>query len=418
MTQLRCEQARLMGYNDYAEYALSDRMAKNPRNVSDFMRKLIDAGSPVAVADFNAVQEYAISHGFDEELQRWDFSYWSEKLKQDKYSFDAELLRPYFQLEKVRQGIFDLYGRLYGLTFKDAPQIETYHPDVRAYEVYDGSRFMGVLYLDMFPRESKRSGAWMTEFRSQCQSGDGQPVIPVISLVFNFPRPVGDRPSLLNFDEAETFFHEFGHSLHGLLSRCRYRSLGGTNVSRDFVELPSQIMENWASHPEMMRLYAQHYQTGDTIPEKLIQKIQAAANYGQGFMNTELIAASLLDMDYHCMEHPDIRQPAVFEAETMRKYGLIPSIISRYHSQYFQHIFTSSSGYSAGYYSYTWSAVLDADAFACFKEKGIFSREVADAFRKNILEKGNTEDPAVLYRNFRGEDPTITPLLRKRGLLK
>lgn len=415
---LRAERAQLLGYRSHADYVLDDCMAKHPEAVYRLLMQVWKPALAKAKEEASEYQQLIRKEGGTFELRPWDWRYYAEKVRKAKYDLNDEEIRPYFQLEHVRDGVFMLAERLYGLTFKANKDIPVYHPDAVAYEVYDADKVIGVLYMDYYTRESKRSGAWMTEFRSQCQSGDGQPVLPVISLVFNFPRPVGDRPSLLNFDEAETFFHEFGHSLHGLLSRCRYRSLGGTNVSRDFVELPSQIMENWASHPEMMRLYAQHYQTGDTIPEKLIQKIQAAANYGQGFMNTELIAASLLDMDYHSMEHPDIRQPAVFEAETMRKYGLIPSIISRYHSQYFQHIFTSSSGYSAGYYSYTWSAVLDADAFACFKEKGIFSREVADAFRKNILEKGNTEDPAVLYRNFRGEDPTITPLLRKRGLLK
>ena len=258
----------------------------------------------------------------------------------------------------------------------------------------------------------------MTEFRSQHKTKDDKNVLPVVSLVLNYSRPVGSTPCLLNFDETETFFHEFGHGLHGLLSKCKYRSLAGTNVPRDFVELPSQIMENWARHPEMLKLYAKHYKTGEIIPDELIKKIEEAANYGQGFVNTELIAASLLDMDYHVLENPQMGNPIEFENESMAKYGLIPEIISRYRSPYFQHIFASAAGYSAGYYSYTWSAVLDADAFELFKQKGIFDKATAQSFRENILEKGNTEDVAVIYKRFRGQDPNIKPLLRNRGLLE
>ena len=416
---LRAERARMLGYRTHADYVLDDCMAKNPEAVYKLLKQVWKPALAKAKEEASEYQGLIRKEGGNFDLQPWDWRYYAEKVRKAKYDLNDEEIRPYFQLEHVRDGVFMLANRLYGLSFKLNKDIPVYHPDAVAYEVYDADSVIGVLFLDYFTRESKRSGAWMTEFRSQCRTEDGQPVLPVISLVYNFPRPVGEHPSLLNFDEAETFFHEFGHAMHGLLSRCRYRSLGGTNVPRDFVELPSQIMENWASHPEMMRLYAQHYQTGDTIPEKLIAKIQAAATYGQGFMNTELIAASLLDMDYHTLSEVKANFiPTSFEREVLNKYGLPSSIISRYHSQYFQHIFASASGYSAGYYSYTWSAVLDADAFSLFTEKGIFSREVADAFRKNILEKGNTEDPAVLYRNFRGQDPTILPLLRKRGLLQ
>ena len=415
---LRAERAQMLGFKTHADYVLDDCMAKTPVAVYDLLMKVWNPALQKAKEEAAEYRQLMKKEGVNSDLQPWDWRYYAEKVRKAKYDLNDEEIRPYFQLEHVRDGVFMLANRLYGLTFKENSKIPVYHPEATAYEVYDAGEVIGVLYVDYFTRDSKRSGAWMTEFRGQYQTEDGQNVMPVISLVFNFPRPVGDQPSLLNFDEAETFFHEFGHGLHGLLSNCRYRSLAGTNVSRDFVELPSQIMENWASHPEMMRLYAQHYQTGDTIPEKLIAKIQAAANYGQGFINTELIAASLLDMDYHTLEKADIKDPLVFENEAMAGYGLIPSIISRYRSPYFQHIFTSSSGYSAGYYSYTWSAVLDADAFEMFKEKGIFNREVATAFRKNILERGNTDDPAVLYRNFRGRDPRIEPLLRKRGLMK
>ena len=415
---LRAERAQMLGFKTHADYVLDDCMAKTPEAVYDLLMKVWQPALQKAKEEAAEYRQLIRKEGGSFDLQPWDWRYYAEKVRKAKYDLNDEEIRPYFQLEHVRDGVFMLANRLYGLTFKENKKIPVYHPEATAYEVYDAGEVIGVLYVDYFTRDSKRSGAWMTEFRGQYQREDGQNVMPVISLVFNFPRPVGEQPSLLNFDEAETFFHEFGHGLHGLLSNCRYRSLAGTNVSRDFVELPSQIMENWASHPEMMRLYARHYQTGDTIPEKLIAKIQAAANYGQGFINTELIAASLLDMDYHTLEKADIKDPLAFEDAAMAKYGLIPSIISRYRSPYFQHIFTSSSGYSAGYYSYTWSAVLDADAFEMFKEKGIFNREVAVAFRKNILERGNTDDPAVLYRNFRGRDPRIEPLLRNRGLMK
>lgn len=417
IVSLRAERAQLLGYRTHADYVLDDCMAKTPDAVYKLLKQVWTPALRKASEEAEEYRRLIAKDGGGFELQPWDWRYYAEKVRKEKYDLSDEEIRPYFQLEHVRDGVFMLANRLYGLNFKLNKEIPVYHPDAVAYEVYDADSVIGVLYLDYYTRESKRSGAWMTEFRSQCRTEDGHPVLPVISLVYNFPRPVGEHPSLLNFDEAETFFHEFGHAMHGLLSRCHYRSLGGTNVPRDFVELPSQIMENWASHPEMMRLYAQHYQTGDTIPEKLIAKIQAAATYGQGFANTELIAASLLDMDYHTMVKADFGSPLQFEDSAMRKYGLIPSIISRYRSTYFQHVFASASGYSAGYYSYTWSAVLDADAFELFKEKGIFNREVATSFRKNILEKGFTEDPALLYRRFRGQDPTIQPLLRKRGLM-
>ena len=413
MTQLRCEQARLMGYNDYAEYALSDRMAKNPRNVSDFMRKLIDAASPVAVADFNAVQEYAISHGFDEELQRWDFSYWSEKLKQDKYSFDAELLRPYFQLEKVRQGIFDLYGRLYGLTFKDAPQIETYHPDVRAYEVYDGSRFMGVLYLDMFPRESKHSGAWMTEFRGQSRSATGE-MRPLIQVVCNFSKPVGDKPSLLSFDEVETFMHEFGHAMHGMLSDVTYESLSGTNVYRDFVELPSQLMENWCYESQFLNTFARHYKTSETIPSEYVEKIKKSKNYLAGYLCIRQLSLGMVDMAFHSLTEPFEGKVEDFERQHMIE--MLPAVRGCNTSTAFTHIF--AGGYAAGYYGYKWAEALDADVFGKFKQKGIFDKTTATAFRQQVLSRGGTEHPEVLFRNFMGRDPNPNALMLRSGFIQ
>ena len=279
----------------------------------------------------------------------------------------------------------------------------------------DGNQVIGILYMDFFPRASKRSGAWMTEFRGQQVNQKGENVIPIIQVVCNFTKPTGDKPSLLNFDESETLFHEFGHALHGLLSKCHYPSLAGTNVPRDFVELPSQIMENWCRNPQVMKTYAKHYQTGESIPDELIEKIAAAQTYGQGFINTELLAASLLDMDYHSIAVKQSIEPNQFEAMHLNAIGLIPEIISRYKSSYFQHIFTT--GYDAGYYSYTWTAILDHDAFAAFVESGdLFNPELAKKFR-HILESGNTEDPMQMYINFRGKEPSVTPLLKDRGLI-
>lgn len=416
IVSLRAERAHLLGYATHADYVLDDNMAKTPKAVYDLLLQVWKPALAKAKEEAAAYQAMIKKEKGNFVLEPWDWRYYEEKVRKSKYDLSDEECRPYFQMEHVRKGIFTLVERLYGLNFVKNSKLPLYHPEAEAYEVYENDTLLGVIYMDYFTRASKRSGAWMTEFRTQHRTEDGENVIPIISLVFNFPRPTASTPSLLNFDEAETFFHEFGHGLHALFSRCQYRSLSGTNVSRDFVEMPSQIMENWARHPEMMRLYAQHYQTGDTIPEALINKIQAASNYGQGFMNTELIAASLLDMDYHSLSEVGDLDPVAFEKNSMEKYGLIPSIISRYHSWYFQHIFSSSSGYDAGYYSYTWSAVLACDAFELFEEKGIFNREVASSFRHNILERGNTEELATLYRKFRGQDPDIHPLLRKRGL--
>ena len=289
-----------------------------------------------------------------------------------------------------------------------------YHKDVKAYEVIDNNEVIAVVYMDFFPRESKRSGAWMTNFREQYYDRDGNNHIPVVSLVFNFTKPVGEKPSMLNIDETQTLYHEFGHALHSILSRCHYPTLSGTNVPRDFVEMPSQFMEHFAFEPEVLKVYAHHYQTGELIPDALVKKIEAAATYGQGFINTELLAASILDMDYHTITAPVSIQLPDYEEQQMAKIGLIPSIISRYRSPYFQHIF--AGGYGAGYYSNTWAAVLDNDAYECFREHGIFDPATATSFRTNILEKGNTADAMTLYTAFRGHEPSIEPLLKNRGL--
>src|SRR5574344_282640 len=326
------------------------------------------------------------------------------------------MIKTYFKLEKVRDGIFMVSEKLYGLKFKENKQLPTYDSEAVPYEVIDNGKVIGIIYMDFYPRASKVSGAWMTNFREQHYTQDGKNVIPIVSIVCNFTKPTADKPSLLTFDEAETFFHEFGHGLHGLLSNCKYPSLAGTNVARDFVELPSQIMENWCSHPEILKLYAKHYQTGEVIPQNLIDKITAAGTYGQGFITTELLAASLLDMAYHTIKVPTPIKQAEFEKTAMDKIGLISEIIPRYKSPYFKHIFADPIGYSCGYYAYTWAEVLDADAFEAFLEKGVLDKATATSFRKNILEKGNTEDPMVLYERFRGEAPSVEPLLHRRGL--
>ena len=338
----------------------------------------------------------------------------SSSLRKEKYDLNDEDIRPYLALDSVCKGLFYVCDQLYGLNFKENSEIPVYHKDVKAFEVIDNNEVIAVVYMDFFPRESKRSGAWMTNFREQYYDREGNNHIPIVSLVFNFTKPVGDKPSMLNIDETETLFHEFGHALHSILSRCHYPSLSGTNVPRDFVEMPSQFMEHFAFEPEVLKVYAHHYQTGELIPDALVKKIEAAATYGQGFINTELLAASLLDMDYHTVTSPVNIQLPDFENERMANIGLIPSIISRYRSPYFQHIF--SGGYGAGYYSYTWSALLDNDAFQCFKDHGIFDPTTSTSFRTNILERGNTADAHDLYIAFRGQEPSIEPLLKNRGL--
>lgn len=411
---LRLERAQILGFETHAAYTLDDCMAKTPEKVFELLMQVWNPAIAKAKEEAAEYQKMIKKEGNDFKLEPWDWRYYSEQLRKEKYDLNDDIIRPYLSLDNVREGVFTVANKLYGITFKENKNLPVYHPDVVAYEVQENNKTIAILYMDFFPRESKRSGAWMTNFREQYIDENGENVIPVVSLVFNFTKPTGDKPSLLNFDETETFFHEFGHGLHSIFSKCRFRSLSGTNVSRDFVELPSQIMENWASQPEVLRMYAKHYKTGEVIPEELIQKIKAAGTYGQGFINTELIAASWLDMYMHNLPtHVNIQLPE-FEDQALAKIGLIPEIISRYRAPYFQHIF--SGGYSAGYYSYTWAAVLDSDAFEAFKEKGLFDQETATAFRTNVLEKGNTADPMKLYVNFRGKEPSIEPLLKNRGL--
>ena len=410
MTHLRYQQAQLLGYENYSEYVLSNRMCETPKQLSDFFKQLLEASLPYAKQDLVEVSRYAQKLGAPMPLQRWDFSYYSEKLKQEKYDFDEELLRPYFQLEKVRQGIFDLYGRLYNLRFVEASGIEVYHPDVKVYEVFDQDRLMGVLYLDMHPRASKRSGAWMTSFREQSNLG-GHQVRPLIQVVCNFSKPVGNTPALLSFSEVETFMHEFGHAMHGMLSDCTYPSLSGTSVKRDFVELPSQVMENWCYEPQFLNTFARHYQTGDTIPGEYIKKIKAAEKYLAGWLCVRQLSLGLVDYAYHTITAP-IEGP-MEEFERKHMVELLPPIKGANTSTAFTHIF--AGGYASGYYGYKWAEVLDADVFSEFKRHGIFDRTTADRFRREILSKGGSQHPSILFRNFMARDSNIHALMIRCG---
>ena len=415
IVNLRLERANILGFESHAAYTLDDCLAKTPEAV---YKCLMDLWTPALKKAKQERDEYQKMLEQDEpgaKLQPWDWRYYCEKLRKERYALNEDEIRPYFSLDNVREGAFNVANKLYGLTFRENNKLPKYHPDAVSYEVLDGDKVIAILYMDFFPRESKRSGAWMTNFREQYIDRDGNNVIPIISMVSNFSKPTKDKPSLLNFDQSETLFHEFGHCLHGILSQCHYRSLSGTNVPRDFVEMPSQVMENWCRHPQVMKEYARHYKTGEAIPDSLIAKIEAAGTYGQGFINTELLAASLLDMDFHSITKPTKIVLPDFEDKAMSKIGLIPEIISRYKSCYFQHIF--SGGYSAGYYSYTWTAILDADAFEAFRESGdLYNPELAKKFRF-LLSHGNTIDPMKMYVDFRGKQPSVEPLKRNRGLI-
>ncbi|ARK09647.1 M3 family metallopeptidase [Fibrella sp. ES10-3-2-2] len=421
MVALRAEKAQLLGYDNHAAYILEESMAKTPAKVGELLNQLWTATVPVAQKEAAELQALMTKEGKNEKLAGWDWRYYAEKLRKEKYNLDEQELRPYFSLDNVREGIFMLTGKLYGLRYERRTDLPVYHEDVVAYEVKesDGSH-IGIMYMDFHPRASKRGGAWMTSYRRQ-EVENGKKITPVVSIVCNFSKPTGDTPALLSLDETRTFFHEFGHALHGLLSNVKYGSQSGTSVPRDFVELPSQIMENWSQEAQMMKLYAKHYKTGQVIPDALIEKIEKSSLFNQGFSTSEYLAASLLDMAYHTLkpgQTPGLKDPAevlTFEKQAMDKIGLIDQIPPRYRSTYFQHVF--AGGYSAGYYSYIWSAVLDADAFEVFKQKGLFDKKSAESFRKNVLERGGTDEPMTLYRNFRGAEPDIKPLLRRRGLL-
>jgi peptidyl-dipeptidase Dcp len=416
IVSLRLQKAQLFGHKVYADYVLEDCMAKTPDAVYKLMSEVWKPA--LAKARKEAADQQVLISKSDQKLtqQASDWRYYAEKIKQQSYALDDEQLRPYFKLENVRDGIFTLLNKLYGLTFTPVTDVPVYNKDVVCFAASEANGdLLGLIYMDFFPRSGKRGGAWMTNYREQ-RYKDGKRVVPVISLVFNFTPTVGEAPSLLTPDEVETFFHEFGHATHGLLSNCQYQSLAGTNVPRDFVEMLSQILENWAFHPDMLALYATHYQTGEVIPDSLVQKITAASHYGQGFQTVEYVAAAWLDMDYHTVQDTARVDVQGFEQASMGKLGLISEILPRYRSTYFNHVF-SSTGYEAGYYSYLWSEVLDADGFDAFVQAGdVFSKDVAASLRTNILERGNTEDAMVLYKRFRGSEPSIDPLLRRRGL--
>ncbi len=411
---LRIERARLLGYETHADFMLEDRMAKEPANVYDLLMQIWAPALNKAKEERDMMQEMIDREGGGFELQSWDWWYYAEKIRKAKYDLDEEALRPYFSLETVREGLFGVVNKLYGLTFTVREDLPVYNEEVTAYEVNDrDGSYLGILYMDFHPRPGKRGGAWSTSIR-ESHTLDGERIAPIGSIVMNFTRPTGGKPALLSFDEVLTFFHEFGHALHGLLTRCDYLTDSGTSVARDFVELPSQIMENWAAHPDVLRTYAKHYQTGETIPEELLDKMDASGKFNQGFATVEYLAASVLDMDYHTLTDASRVDVNRFEENSMDRIGLIEAIIPRYKSTYFQHIF--SGGYSAGYYSYIWAEVLDKDAFNAFLETSLFDQEVAGSFRKNILEKGGSEDEMTMYINFRGKEPTIEPLLKGRGL--
>jgi len=416
LANLRGEKARLLGYKSHSAYVLEESMAKNPENVAKLLNDLWKPALAIAKTEAADIQKMMDKEGIKDKVKPYDWRYYTEKIRKQRFDLDEQELKPYFSLDNIRKGVFQVTEKLYGLKFKQLNDVPKYHEEVTTWEVTeaDGTH-VGVLYMDFFPRASKRGGAWMTSYRSQ-KTVNGKRKAPVISIVCNFTKPTGDTPALLTFDEVTTFFHEFGHALHGLLSNVTYKSLAGTSVPRDFVELPSQIMENWAAEPEVLKMYAKHYKTGEVIPDALIQKLQKSGTFDQGFATVEYLAASFLDMEYHTQTAPIKLDANSFEKNSMKKIGLIDAIIPRYRSTYFSHIF--AGGYSSGYYSYIWSGVLDTDAFEAFKTTNLFNPEKAKLFRKNVLEKGGTEDPMVLYKRFRGAEPSVEPLLRKRGLDK
>ena len=406
---LRVEKAQLMGYDTYAAYVLADNMAKTPENVLDFLHNLWGYSIRNAKKEAAELQQIMDKEGKGEKLEAWDWWYYAEKLRQQKYNLNEDEIKPYFSQADVQKGLFYVVNKLYGITLTPTDTVPVYNKDVKTYIVNDADgSFLGLFYCDYMPRASKQSGAWMSNFREQKEG-----VRPLIYNVASFTKPAGDTPSLLTIDEAKTMFHEFGHALHGMLSQCKYQGVSGTAVAQDFVELPSQIMEHWTVEPEVLKVYARHYKTGEVIPDELVAKIENQALFNQGFMTTELLAAALLDMEFHNLTTTEGLDVVAFEKQLMDKLGLIPQIAPRYRATYFRHIM---GGYDAGYYSYLWAERLDADAFEAFKEHGIFDPATAKAFRQNILEKGGSDDPMKLYETFRGAQPSLEPLLKNRGL--
>lgn len=406
---LRLEKAKLLGYDCYSAFVLDNTMAKTPQTVMDFLGNLWQYALPKAKAEAAELQKLMDKEGKGQKLEAWDWWYYTEKLRKERYNLEEDEIKPYFKLENVREGAFAVANKLYGITLTKKEGVPVYHPDVEVFEVKDadGSQ-LGIFYVDYFPRPGKSGGAWMSNYREQ--QGD---IRPLVCNVASFTKPVGDTPSLLTLDEVETLFHEFGHGLHGLLTKCQYKGTSGTNVVRDFVELPSQINEHWATEPEVLKMYAKHYQTGEVIPDELIEKILRQKTFNQGFITTELMAAAILDMNLHNLTDMQGFDVEKFEKDAMDSLGLIPEIAPRYRTTYFNHII---GGYAAGYYSYLWANVLDNDAFEAFKEHGIFDKQTADAFRHNVLEKGDSDDPMTLYKNFRGAEPQLDPMLKNRGM--
>jgi peptidyl-dipeptidase Dcp len=414
IVNLRLEIAKMLGFRNFAEMVLGDRMADTPEKVEKFLEELYTASQPAAFRDLNTIKKFASEDGLKEPLERWDWAFYSEKLKKKLYDIDDEILKPYFSLEKVESAIFGLATKLYGIRFSVNRNIPVYHPDVKTYEVYDNDdTFLAILYVDYHPRPGKSGGAWMTSYRDQ-RKKNKKDIRPLISIVANFTRSSETRPSLLSFNELTTLLHEFGHALHGMLTKCTYESLSGTNVARDFVELPSQFMENYAYEKEWLDTFAVHYQTGEKLPEDYINKIKEASAYNEGYACYRQLSFGFLDMAWHSLENHSEISISDFENKIMTKTELFPPVEGVNMSAAFGHIF--GGGYAAGYYGYKWAEVLDADAFQHFQETGIFNNKTATSFRKNILEKGGTENPAELYKRFRGKAPSIDALLKRSGL--
>jgi len=414
IANLRVQKAQLLGYETHADYVLQKTMASKKENVLSFIEKIWEPALKMAQKEAAMMQAMMSKDGIDSKLESWDWWYYAEKIRKEKYDLNESEMSEYFPLEHVRQGAFDVANKLFGITFHKRKDIPVYHPEVEVFEVKEADgKHLGLLYTDYFPRESKSGGAWMNDIRGQHRV-KGEEVTPLIVNVCNFTKPTDDAPALLTFDEVTTLFHEFGHALHGLLSNCTYPSLAGTSVSRDFVEFPSQIMENWAADPEVLKMFTSHYKTGQPIPDELIEKIKSASKFNQGFATVEYLAASYLDMQWHTMGEVYNGEVQDFENKALAEINLMPEIVARYKSTYFNHIF--AGGYSSGYYSYIWSEVLDSDGYAYFKETDIFDKEKAEKLRKYVLSAGNSDDPMQLYKNFRGAEPDIEALLEKRGL--
>jgi len=414
IANLRLSVAKLLGFNNFAEMILGDRMADTPGKVEKFLHDIYLASKPAAQRDYENIRKFAVENGLTESLERWDWAYYSEKLKKKLYNIDNEILKPYFSLEKVEKAIFDLATKLFGIRFSPNNSIDVYHQEVKTFEVYDqNDSFLSILYVDYFPRPGKGGGAWMTSYRDQ-RIVNGLDVRPLISIVANFTRPTETRPSLLTFNELTTFLHEFGHSLHGMVTKCNYESLSGTNVARDFVELPSQFMENFAFEKEWLDSWASHYQTGEKIPDEIIKKIKEASVFNEGYACYRQLGFGFLDMAWHTITKQTDSNIADFESAATEKTELFPKVKGSNISASFSHIF--GGGYAAGYYGYKWAEVLDADAFSYFTETGIFNKRTATSFRKNILEKGGTDKPKDLYKSFRGKEPTLDAFLIRSGL--